>query len=131
MRTRPTALLIRLAAPAARLVLAACAPAPIYKTTGAAVTAAPFQVAQSPENFSNSAVIGGGRIVQVKVIADHREIELQAYPLDASQRPKADDSGNGRYIAGNTRYVERLAYPAGALLPTDAKKTGTRARTDG
>ena len=127
MRIRPALMLTRLAAPAALLWLAACAPAPIYKTTGAAVTAAPFQVAQSPENFSNRDVIWGGRIVQVKVFADHSEIEVLAYPLDASQRPKANDSGNGRFIAVMPGYVEPLDYPSGALMTVDGKLGGSRA----
>lgn len=128
MRTRPASLPIRLAAPAALLMLlAACAPAPIYKTSTAAVTAAPFQVAQSPENFSNREVIWGGRIVQVKVLADHSEIELLAYPLDSSQRPKANDSGNGRFIAVMPGYVEPLDYPSGALMTVNGKLTGSRA----
>lgn len=127
MRTRPAFLLTRLAAPAALLLLAACAPAPIYKTTGAAVTAAPFQVAQSPENFSNREVIWGGRIVQVKVLADHSEVEVLAYPLDSSQRPKANDSGNGRFIAVMPGYVEPLDYPAGALMTVNGKLNGSRA----
>ncbi|WP_027485384.1 Slp family lipoprotein [Rhodanobacter sp. OR87] len=127
MRSRPTSLLIRLAVPAAVLMLAACAPAPIYKAGAATVTAAPFQVAQSPEKFSSSEVIWGGRIVQVKVFADHSEIELLAYPLDASQRPKANDSGNGRFIAVMPGYVEPLDYPAGALMTVNGKLNGSRA----
>ena len=127
MRTRPALMLTRLAAPAALLWLTACAPAPIYKTTGAAATAAPFQVAQSPENFSNREVIWGGRIVQVKVFADHSEIEVLAYPLDASQRPKANDSGNGRFIAVMPGYVEPLDYPSGALMTVNGKLGGSRA----
>jgi len=127
MRTRPALMLTRLAAPAALLWLAACAPAPIYKTTGAAATAAPFQVAQSPENFSNREVIWGGRIVQVKVFADHSEIEVLAYPLDTSQRPKANDSGNGRFIAVMPGYVEPLDYPSGALMTVNGKLGGSRA----
>ena len=127
MRTRPALMLTRLAAPAALLWLAACAPAPIYKTTGAAATAAPFQVAQSPENFSNREVIWGGRIVQVKVFADHSEIEVLAYPLDTSQRPKANDSGNGRFIAVMPGYVESLDYPAGGLITVSGQLAGSRA----
>lgn len=126
MRIRP-ALLIRLAAPAALLMLAACAPAPIYKTTATAVTATPFQVAQTPERYNNNAVIWGGRIVQVKVFADHSEIELLAYPLDSSQRPKANDSGNGRFIAVLSGYAEPLNYPSGALMTVSGKLNGSRA----
>lgn len=127
MRNRPASLLIRLALPAALLVLAACAPAPIYKTSTGTVTAAPFEVAQTPEKFSGNEVVWGGRIVQVKVFADHSEIELLAYPLDSSQRPKANDSGSGRFVAVMPGYVEPLDYPAGAMMTVDGKLDGSRA----
>ena len=126
MRHRPAPLLIRLALPAALLVLAACAPAPIYKTTGNAVLATPAQVAQTPEQYSGNEGIWGGRIVHVSNFQDHSEIELLAYPLDSSQRPKANDSGNGRFIAVLRGYVEPLDYPAGALMTVDGKLNGTR-----
>ncbi|WP_426689297.1 Slp family lipoprotein [Rhodanobacter ginsengiterrae] len=127
MRIRPAFLLTRFAMPAALLLLAACAPAPIYKTTTGAVTAAPFQVAQTPEKFTGNQVVWGGRIVQVKVFADHSEIEVLAYPLDASQRPKANDSGNGRFVAVMPGYVEPLDYPSGALMTVNGKLSGSRA----
>ena len=127
MRHRPASLLIRLALPVALLVLAACAPAPIYKTTGNAVLATPAQVAQTPEHYSGNEVVWGGRIVHVSNFQDHSEIELLAYPLDSSQRPRANDSGNGRFIAVLRGYVEPLDYPAGALMTVDGKLNGTRA----
>lgn len=127
MRHRPASLLIRLALPVALLMLAACAPAPIYKTTGSAVLATPAQVAQTPERYSGNEVIWGGRIVHVSNFQDHSEIELLAYPLDSSQRPRANDSGNGRFIAVLRGYVEPLDYPAGALMTVDGKLNGTRA----
>ncbi|MGB3269293.1 MAG: Slp family lipoprotein [Rhodanobacter sp.] len=127
MRHRPASLLIRLALPVALLMLAACAPAPIYKTTGNAVLATPAQVAQTPERYSGNEVIWGGRIVHVSNFQDHSEIELLAYPLDSSQRPRANDSGNGRFIAVLRGYVEPLDYPAGALMTVDGKLNGTRA----
>ncbi|MFA6230454.1 MAG: Slp family lipoprotein [Rhodanobacter sp.] len=127
MRHRPVTMLTRLALPAVLLSLVACAPAPIYKTTGTAAVATPAQVAQTPERFSNNVVVWGGRIVKVDVFSDHSEIELLAYPLDSSQRPKANDSGNGRFIAVVRGYLEPLSYPAGALMTIDGKLNGTRA----
>lgn len=127
MRNHPASLSIRLALPAALLMLAACAPAPIYKTSGNAALATPAQVAQTPERYSGSEVIWGGRIVHVSNFQDHSEIELLAYPLDSSQRPRANDSGNGRFIAVLRGYVEPLDYPAGALMTVDGKLNGTRA----
>lgn len=128
MRIPPAITLPRIAAPIiAMLLLAACAPAPIYKTTSAVITAEPAQVAQTPEHFSHGAVIWGGRIVQVQVFSDHTEIELLAYPLDSSQRPRANDRGNGRFIAIMPGFVEPLDYPAGALMTVSGKLHGSRA----
>ena len=111
--------------------LTACAPAPLYKASGPTVAAVPAQVAQTPERFANGQVIWGGRIVQVKNFADYSEIELLAYPLDSSQRPKANDSGNGRFIAVMSGYVEPLDYPIGALMTLSGTLDGSRAGTVG
>ncbi len=118
---------IRLALPAVLLVLAACAPAPIYKNASATIPPTPSQVSQAPERYSNSDVIWGGRIVTVNVFTDHSEIELLAYPLDSSQRPRANDSGSGRFIAVLQGYAEPLSYPAGALMTVNGKLNGSRA----
>lgn len=127
MRSRPVSLMIQLLMPASLLLLSACAPAPIYKNTTGAVAATPMQVAQAPERYSNSDVIWGGRIVQVTNFSDHSEVELLAYPLDSSQRPKANDNGNGRFIASMRGYVEPIDYPPGALMTVSGKLNGTRA----
>lgn len=116
-----------LVAPLLALMLAACAPAPIYKNVPNAVTAVPAQVAQSPERYAGGEVIWGGRIVQVTNFTDHSEVEMLAYPLDSSQRPRANDSGNGRFIAVMPGYVEPLSYPPGALMTVSGKLNGSRA----
>jgi outer membrane lipoprotein len=119
--------LTRLLAPLFMLSLAACAPAPIYKSSAAQVVATPMQVAQTPERYAGGEVIWGGRIVQVSNFADHSEIELLGYPLDGSQRPKANDSGSGRFIAVMPGYVEPLDYPSGSLMTISGKLDGSRA----
>lgn len=111
----------------ALLTMAGCAPAPIYKATAQVTAATPFQVGQSPERYAGGEVIWGGRIVQVNNLSDHSEVELLAYPLDGSQRPKASDSGNGRFIVVLPGYAEPLDYPAGALMTVSGKLNGSRA----
>jgi outer membrane lipoprotein len=127
MRIRLVPILLHSLLPAAVLALAACAPAPIYKAAPNTVTSAPFEVAQSPEQFANRPVVWGGRIVDVTNLADHSEVEILAYPLDRSQRPKASDSGNGRFIAVMPGYVEPLDYPAGGLMTISGTLAGSRA----
>ncbi|HET6804588.1 MAG TPA: Slp family lipoprotein [Frateuria sp.] len=127
MRFSVASIMSRCLVPAVLLSLAACAPAPIYKPAPDAVTVAPFQVAQSPEQFASRQVIWGGRIVGVTNLADHSEVEILAYPLDKSQRPQANDSGNGRFIAVMPGYVESLDYPAGGLITVNGQLHGSRA----
>jgi outer membrane lipoprotein len=127
MRNHAITFLRRIIAPTALLALAACAPAPIYKPSADAVVASPLEVAQSPERFSQRSVIWGGRIVGVKNLSDHSEVEILAYPLDSSQRPKASDNGSGRFIATMPGYVEPIDYPPGALITLSGKLDGTRA----
>jgi outer membrane lipoprotein len=119
--------LSRLLGPLIAVALVACAPAPIYKTSTAAVIVTPMQVSQTPERYTSGDVIWGGRIVQVTNLSDHSEVEVLAYPLDGSQRPKANDSGNGRFIVVMHGYVEPLDYPAGALMTVSGKLNGSRA----
>lgn len=121
----------RLLVPTLAVALAACAPAPIYKPSTTAVAAIPAQVAQSPERYAGGSVIWGGRIVQVTNLADHSEIEVLAYPLDGSQRPKASDNGNGRFIVVMPGFVEPLNYPAGRLITVSGTISGSHAGTVG
>lgn len=120
--------LLYCAAASGLLALAACAPAPIYKPSPTTVVTAPHIVAQSPEQFANADVIWGGRVVEVRNLADRSEIEIVGYPLDNSQRPKLDNNGGwGRFIAVMPGYVEPFNYPAGAPITLAGRITGTRA----
>jgi len=118
---------IRSLGPLILLALAACAPAPIYKPVPGAVIVTPMQVSQTPERYPSGDVIWGGRIVQVTNLSDHSEVEVLAYPLDGSQRPKANDSGNGRFIVAMSGYVEPLDYPSGSLITVSGRLNGSRA----
>lgn len=118
----------RLALPALLLGLVACAPAPIYKTApGSTLAATPAQVAQTPERYANGQVIWGGQVVAVNNLPDHSEIEILAYPLDASQRPKfGANRAGGRFIALVPGYAEPMNYPAGAPITVDGQLAGSR-----
>lgn len=126
MRIRSISMMVKLVLPASLILLTACAPAPIYKNVAGVTAATPSQVVKAPERYSNSNVVWGGRIVQVSNFSDHSEVELLAYPLDSSQRPKANDSGNGRFIAVMKGYVEPIDYPPGALMTVSGKLEGSR-----
>ncbi|MEO7065657.1 MAG: Slp family lipoprotein [Rhodanobacter sp.] len=119
--------LLSLPALAFACALSACAPAPIFRPSVPGIDATPAQVAQTPERYVSSAVIWGGKVVRVSNLTDHSEIEILGYPLDPSQRPKANDSGGGRFIAVMAGYVEPLEYPANALITVSGRLDGSRA----
>jgi len=118
---------LRSLAPLSLLLLAACAPAPIYKTAPGAITATPVEVAHAPQQYGNGTVIWGGSIVGVHNFPDHTEMEILAYPLDSSQRPKPNAQGLGRFIAVFPGYLEAFNYPNGALVTLSGQLTGSRA----
>ncbi|TAN07360.1 MAG: Slp family lipoprotein [Rhodanobacteraceae bacterium] len=114
------------------VVIAACAPAPIYKAdTSAFVTATPQQVATSPQNFHGLQVVWGGSVVSVHNFPHHSEIEILAYPLDSSQRPRMNQPTIGRFIATVPGFVEPMNYPPGSLVTLRGTLDGARNGTVG
>lgn len=109
------------------LALAGCAPAPLYKPAADIVHATPAQVAQTPERYIGRPVIWGGRVVDVRNFPDHSVIQVLAYPLDGSQRPRINDSGNGRFLIRMPGYVEPLDYPQDSLVTVYGTVKGTHA----
>ncbi|HXE65877.1 MAG TPA: Slp family lipoprotein [Rhodanobacteraceae bacterium] len=108
------------------MAIAACAPAPIYKTSPSSVNATPQQVATSPANFQSLQVVWGGSVISVHNLADHSEIEVLAYPLDSSQRPRLKEPATGRFIAIVPGFVEPMNYPPGSLVTLHGTLDGAR-----
>jgi outer membrane lipoprotein len=106
--------------------LSACAPAPIYKAAPDATQALPMQVAQTPERYQSAAAIWGGTVVQVNNLPDRSEIEMLAFPLDSSQRPKLKSASAGRFIAIVPGYVEPLKFPSGTPMTFSGHISGVR-----
>ena len=124
MRRQPT---FPFVAAGIAILLAACAPPPIYKPDAAVLAASPAQVAAAPDRYRDGEVIWGGRIVGVRNFPDHSEIELLALPLDSSQRPRPDQPAAGRFIALVPGYVEAMDNPPGALITVHGHLDGVRA----
>lgn len=110
---------------AAAILLSACATQPLYQTSAATVQATPRQVAETPEQYRGE-VVWGGSIVEVRNLADHSEIEIFSWPLDAAQRPRNNDAGGGRFIALMPGYAERMDYPVGAMITVNGELAGVR-----
>lgn len=125
MNTRVTHCL----APLAALVLAACAPAPIYKVSASTLNVIPMQVAHSPEQFAKGEVIWGGSVIDVRNFPDHTEIEILGYPLDSSQRPLTSKPAQGRFVAVFPGYIESINYPSGSPVTISGQLNGSRSDT--
>jgi outer membrane lipoprotein len=110
---------------AAAAVLAACAPAPIYKTGASAVVATPTQVATAPGNFAGSQVIWGGTVIGVSNQQARTEIRILAYPLDRSQRPRLKKNAEGRFTAVIPGFLDPMNYPPGSPVTVAGKLDGT------
>lgn len=105
--------------------LAACAPAPIYKTAPAGVAATPQQVATAPANFANTQVVWGGQVIGVSNQQDSTEIRILAYPLDRSQRPRLKRDAEGRFTAVVQGFLDPMNFPPGALVTVAGHLDGT------
>ncbi|NKZ37850.1 hypothetical protein HF690_02655 [Oleiagrimonas citrea] len=128
MMTRFARLLPSLAVATLLTLVAGCAPAPIYTVAPGTAIITPTQVAQTPEQYQNQTVIWGGTVVRVENFSDHTDVELLAYPLDRSQRPRiARDKGIGRFIAVLPGYVEPLSLPPGSPVTVRGTLDGVHA----
>lgn len=106
--------------------LAACSPAPLYKPTVHTIQALPSAVIHAPANYLGRAVIWGGQVVQMTNFPDHSELQILAYPLDDSQRPRLKKTNDARFIALLPGFVDPLSYPPGALLTISGDFVGLR-----
>jgi outer membrane lipoprotein len=108
-------------------LLTACAPPPLYKGGPVAINATPRQVAATPNNYAEAQVVWGGTIIGVRNLSDRTDIEILAYPLDSSQRPRLRSEALGRFIAELPGFVEPMNYPDGAPVTVRGQITGTQA----
>ena len=92
-----------------------------------ATVATPVEIAGEPERYHGADVIWGGKILDVRNLADTTEVEVVAYPLDGAQRPDQNAPTLGRFIIAIPGYVERLDYPAGRFVTLRGRVAGTRA----
>jgi len=89
--------------------------------------ATPAEMAAEPERYHGADVVWGGKIVDVRNLAETTEVEVVAYPLDGAQRPDQNAPTSGRFIVAIPGYVEPFDYPAGRFVTLRGHIAGTRA----
>ena len=86
----------------------------------------PTEIAAAPERYHGLDVVWGGKIVDVRNLADSTEVQIVAYPLDASQRPDPNAPTLGRFVVALPGYVEPLDFPAGRFVTLRGQVAGSR-----
>ena len=107
-------------------LLAGCA-TPVFKDAPAA-SATPLEVADAPQRFQDADVVWGGKILDVRNLAETTEVQVVAYPLGRGQRPDPAAPTQGRFLIELPGFVEPLDFPAGRFLSVRGRVEGARTR---
>jgi outer membrane lipoprotein len=107
-------------------LIAGCATA-VFKDAPPSATT-PADIAVAPERYHDAEVIWGGKILDVRNLADATEVDVVAYPMDAAQRPDQNAPTQGRFVIALRGYVEPLDFPAGRFVTLRGRIEGTRVR---
>jgi len=100
----------------ASVVLAACATAPKFDTSGIDLSIAPQQAVAESETLQDVQMLWGGVIISSVNFKDATQFEILAYPLASDQRPDTDKSPLGRFLAFQEGYLETSDYAQGCLI---------------
>lgn len=101
---------------AAALCLAACASGTGISTEGVNETVTPGQATTEIDSLRGDEVLWGGTIVNSTNLEDATRLEVLAYPLDGSQRPRTSAEPNGRFLAIEQGYLETVDYRQGRVI---------------
>ncbi len=91
----------------------------------------PAEVALAPDRHQGTGVVWGGKILDVRNLADETEVQVAAYPLDRSQRPDQAAPTQGRFIIVLPGFAEPLDFPPGRFVTVQGRIDGTRMRRIG
>ncbi len=98
------------------LLLAGCATGPRFAVGALEADLGPQDVAERLATFKGRRFVWGGRIVAAENLADRTRLQILAYPLDRSQRPRTDRPALGRFLAERRGYLETADYAPGRLV---------------
>lgn len=92
---------------------------------------APADVAREPDRHQGTEVVWGGKILDVRNLADETEVQVVAYPLDRAQRPQQSAPTQGRFILVLPGFVEPYDFPPGRFVTVRGRIEGSRMRRIG
>ena len=100
----------------ATVVLAACATAPKFDTSGMDLSISPQQAVAESKTLQGVQVLWGGVIISSANLKDVTQFEILAYPLSSDQKPDTGRDPLGRFLAIQEGYLETSDYAQGRLI---------------
>ena len=113
------------------LLLSACAGSPSYERYGADGSLTPKSAAARPQVATGRQVLWGGVIMKTVNLKDRTQIEVLAYPLDSSERPKIDEPALGRFVLEKDGFLEPANYASQRQVTVVGKVAGVLPGTVG
>lgn len=97
-------------------LITGCASTAVFDTSVVEKSITPQRVIDQPAESQGKTALWGGTILEIRNLKDSTQIEVLAYPLDASQRPILSSKPLGRFVILQQGYLEPASYAQGALL---------------
>jgi outer membrane lipoprotein len=113
------------------LLLTACATSPKWDVGAVDKSITPAKAVTGIQATRGRIVQWGGVIISAKNLKDATQLEVLAYPLDESGRPKQGTEPLGRFLAVKTGYLETADWAPGRLATFIGPVQETRAGTIG
>lgn len=111
------------------LMITACAVTPPFdsaKLSGADKTLSYQQAVTDSEPLRGRRIVWGGSILATRNLAQHTEVVVLAYPLDAQTQPLTSNSALGRFVLIWPGYLESADYAPGRRLSVIGDLDGLR-----
>jgi outer membrane lipoprotein len=111
------------------IMLTACAvtsPFDSAKLSGADKTLSYQQAVTDSESLRGWRIVWGGNIIETRNLAQHTEVVVLAYPLDAQVQPLTSKSALGRFVLIWPGYLESADYAPGRWLSVIGDLDGLR-----
>lgn len=98
------------------LQLVSCATKPVFDTSQVNRSLTPQSVLAERGISHGGIAIWGGIILEINNLQDITQIEVLAYPLNASDRPLQDRAPLGRFIVRHAGFLEPTNFAQGRVL---------------
>jgi len=107
-------------------LLVGCASTPEFDTSQVDRSLTPQSVIAEPELSRGKVALWGGTILDTRNLKDTTQIEVLAYPLNASNKPMLDSKPLGRFIIKHSGYLEPTTYAPGRQLTVVGAISGSQ-----